>query len=109
MRRERLVVEAAVVDQPWLRVVQWVGRRLSRWRFELAAVVVVLVAYVRLAGVYGAWPVRLGAVGVAAVVLGWPVSRRVVLRRFAHSRVRRQFLAGARRVGLSPPRTWCPR
>jgi DNA segregation ATPase FtsK/SpoIIIE-like protein len=100
MRRERLMVEAAVVDRPWLRAVQWAGRRLSRWRFELATALMLGVAYVRLAGSYGAWPVRLVGVGVAAAVLAWPTSRRLVLRRFAHSRVRRQFLAGARRVGL---------
>ncbi len=76
------------------------GRRLSRWRFELTLVVVLLVAYLRLASAYGAWPVRLSGVGVAVVLFGWPASRRLVLRRFAHSRVRRQFLAGARRVGL---------
>jgi DNA segregation ATPase FtsK/SpoIIIE-like protein len=100
MRRERLVVEAAVVDHPWLRVVQWVGRRVSRWRFELAGVLVTLVAYGRLAAVFGAWPVRLVGVGLVVGVMAWPGSRRLVLRRFAHSRVRRQFLAGARRVGL---------
>jgi DNA segregation ATPase FtsK/SpoIIIE-like protein len=100
MRRERLMVEAAVVDRPWLQALQWVGRRLSRWRFELAAAAVLIVAYLRLSGAYGAWPVRLTGAGIVIVVLGWPASRRLVLRRLAHSRVRRQFLAGARRVGL---------
>jgi DNA segregation ATPase FtsK/SpoIIIE-like protein len=94
------MVEAAVVDRPWLQAVRWIGRRLSRWRFELAAVVVLVMAYVRLASEYGPWPVRLAAAGVVVVVLGWPASRRLVLRRFGHARVRRQFLAGARRIGL---------
>lgn len=100
MRRERLLVEAAVVNRPWLRAAQWVGRRVLRWRFELAASVVVLVAYGRLAATFGAWPVRLAGLGLLTGVLAWPVSRRAVLRRFSHSRVRRQFLAGVRRVGL---------
>src|SRR4051794_6251705 len=100
MRRERLMVEAAVVDRPWLQAIQWVGRRLSRWRFELVAMAVLAVAYIRLAGAYGARPVRLTGAGIAVVVLGWPASRRLVLRRFAHARVRRQFVASARRIGL---------
>jgi hypothetical protein len=100
MRRERLMVEAAVVHRPWLRVAQWLGRRVSRWRFELAATGALLVLYVRLSAAFGAWSVRWSGAGLVAGVLVWPASRRVVLRRFAHSRVRRQFLAGARRVGL---------
>jgi len=100
MRRERLVVEAAVVDQPWLRAAQWVGRRLSRWRFELASVLVLAWVCSRLAGTYGTGAVRLGLAGAVGGVLAWPWSRRLVLRRFRHARVRRQFLAGARRAGL---------
>jgi hypothetical protein len=60
----------------------------------------VLWAYSTAAGAAGVWPVR--AVGLLLVAggLGWPVSRRLVARRFAHARVRRRFLAGARRVRL---------
>jgi hypothetical protein len=37
VRRERLMVDAVVVEHPGLRLARAVGRLLSRWRFELTA------------------------------------------------------------------------
>ena len=70
-----------MVDEPWLRAAQWVGRRLSRWRLRsLASVLVLAWVCSRLAGTYGTGAVRLGLAGAVGGVLVWPWSRRLVLR-----------------------------
>jgi hypothetical protein len=76
------------------------GRLASRWRFELSCVLAGWCAYCWLASRLGAWPLRVLGVLVIGAALGWPVSRRLVVRRLVHARVRRQLLRGSRRVGL---------
>jgi FtsK/SpoIIIE family len=100
MRRHVLRVEGLEVESPYLRWSRAVARWLSRWRAELAAVVVGWVLYSIACSVVGAAVTRV-LVGMAAVgLLAWPASRGFLRRTVTRWRTRRRFLVAVRRLAM---------
>ena len=99
-RRHVLRVEGLEVESPYLRWSRAVGRWLSRWRAELAALLAGWVLYAVACSLVGVLATRIVVLVAMAGLLAWPVSRRFLGRTVVRWWTRRRFLVAVRRLAL---------
>jgi hypothetical protein len=99
-RRHVLRVEGLEVESPYLRWSRAVGRWVSRWRAELAALLIGWVLYNLACFVAGVTATRIVALTAAIGVATWPTSRGFTGRTIVRWWTRRRFLVATRRLAL---------
>jgi FtsK/SpoIIIE family len=99
-RRHVLRVEGLEVESPYLRWSRAAARWFSRWRAELAVLLVGWVLYLLARSVTGVFVARILVIVGVAGLLAWPASRGYLGRTVVRWWTRHRFLVAVRRLAL---------